>query len=60
MQLDSSQIIVTGKLTRALIKVAYEESKILLSIPKTSFKAASIFFARYRLLAKYNFKILYI
>jgi hypothetical protein len=38
------------------VEVACEQSKILLSIPKTSFKAASIFSAGYRPSAKYVFK----
>jgi hypothetical protein len=40
------------------IEVVCEESRILLSIPKTFFKAASIFSAGYRLSAKYVFKSL--
>jgi hypothetical protein len=56
IQLDGSRIVATGKPTRVPIDVACEESKILLLIPKTSFKAASIFSAGYRPLAKYVFK----
>jgi hypothetical protein len=56
MQHAGSRIITTGSPTRVLIEVAYQESKILLSVPKTSFKAASIFSAGYMPSAKYDFK----
>jgi hypothetical protein len=58
MQLNGSRIVVTGKPTQVPIEVACEESRILLLIPKTFFKAASIFSAEYRPSAKYVFKSL--
>jgi hypothetical protein len=58
MQLDGLRIVATGKPTWVPIEVACEQSKILLLIPKISFKVALIFSAGYRPSAKYVFKSL--